>query len=123
MHNYGGNPGVDGFSDELKKVRDVVHKAFPRELSPTRLIEKYGADMKKKASLKFASNAAKQTAELDKIKTDSIAKIQADAANGIASSGLVPVAQPAPTDNSPIYMAAAAGGLLLLLLVAKGKSS
>ena len=46
---------VDGFSETLAKVRKEVHKIFPRELSPTRLAEKYGADAKKKGAKKLAA--------------------------------------------------------------------
>lgn len=121
MHNYGGNPGVGGFMDVVKKIRKVVHSIAPRELSPSRMLEKYQSDQAKKVKAKLASNSAKQAAELNKIKADSLAQIKADAAVPVQSSGLVPVATNAPTDNSPIYMAAAVGGLLLILLAAKGK--
>jgi hypothetical protein len=44
-----------GFKESLAKVRTAVHKIFPRELSPTRLAEKYGSDAKKKGAKKLAA--------------------------------------------------------------------
>lgn len=46
----------------MKKARDFVHKAFPRELSPSRMLEKVASDSKKK-------NAARLT----KVQTESLA--------------------------------------------------
>lgn len=49
---------VDGFKESLAKVRKTVHKIFPRELSPSRLAEKYGSDAKKKGVAKVAKATA-----------------------------------------------------------------
>lgn len=53
---------LDGFSETLAKVRRAVHKIFPRELSPTRLAEKYGADAKKKGAARVAAVAKEAAA-------------------------------------------------------------
>lgn len=47
----------------LKKTRDLVHRTMPRELSPTRLLEKYAVDTKKKSAAKLATVGAKSAAE------------------------------------------------------------
>jgi lipoprotein-anchoring transpeptidase ErfK/SrfK len=44
------NTQLGNFADTLKKVRKVVHSIFPRELSPSRMLEKYASDTKKKAA-------------------------------------------------------------------------
>lgn len=53
---------VSGFSETLAKVRKAVHKIFPRELSPTRLAEKYASDAKKKGAKKLAAVSVKSDA-------------------------------------------------------------
>lgn len=41
----------------IAKTRKFLHRFAPRELSPTRLAEKYGADQKKKGAAKVAAVA------------------------------------------------------------------
>lgn len=55
-----------GLKETLANVRKQIHKWIPRELSPTRLAEKYGADAKKKGAARVAAvaneSAARQAA-------------------------------------------------------------
>lgn len=56
----------------IKKARAIVHKVFPRELSPTRLIEDWSEKQKQKqkvalAKQKTATDAAQQL-QLDTVK-------------------------------------------------------
>lgn len=52
---------LGGFFDDAKKlhnkVRKAIHKVIPRELSPTRLLDKYVADTKKKNAAKVAKTS------------------------------------------------------------------
>lgn len=47
----------------LKKSRAFIHKFIPRELSPTRLLEKYTSDQQKKANAKATALKAEGDAE------------------------------------------------------------
>lgn len=109
----------------IKKARAIVHKAFPRELSPTRMIEKWSDEQKKKqkaalAKQKAATAAANQ-AQLDAVKkagaqlatlqqfapgVDGAAGVQALASPGAAGSDA-----PAASDGSldPVTLAALVG--------------
>jgi MYXO-CTERM domain-containing protein len=56
------NTQLGNFADTLKKVRKVVHSIFPRELSPSRMLEKYASDTKKKAAKSINTATDKSTA-------------------------------------------------------------
>lgn len=47
----------------LTKVRKFLHKFAPRELSPTRMLEKYATDTKKKGAAKLAAVATTSNAK------------------------------------------------------------
>lgn len=116
-----------GFAQSLAKVRKAVHKIFPRELSPTRLAEKYGADQKKKGAAKVAAVAAES--EAHRAASDELLQRQLAVINA-AAPGIVAPAMLAPASQSPasiqarvatrnyapwIIGATLAGGALLLL--------
>lgn len=69
-----------GLKETLAKVRKAVHKIFPRELSPTRLAEKYGADAKKKGAARVqavADESAARQAAGDEVLRRQLAQINA----------------------------------------------
>lgn len=110
---------VDGFSESLAKVRKAVHKIFPRELSPTRLAEKYGADQKKKAAKKLASVSIESNARnaaADQVLERQLATIRATLPGTI---GPLPLAMSAPKTppsvraSSPNYVPALIGAAAL----------
>lgn len=126
MHRY--NPhgqNLDGFSDVLKKVRKKVHSIFPRELSPTRMIEKWGTDQKKKSDAKIAKIHADSAAASAAIaNTAPAAAISQLAASASGPSPLSPMSAPVPSGEglSPWILPAALGvGALALLLMFTGK--
>ena len=59
---YGQPQNLGDWKSFIKKTRDLVHKAFPRELSPTRMLEKYASDTKKKNAAKLAKVATQSEA-------------------------------------------------------------
>ncbi len=112
----------------LKKVRDTVHKIFPRELSPTRLMEKMQTDKKKKDAAKLtklASSADAANAAADASLAMKISQLQATALPGPLSlqtpqAGENPEAPLAyQTDSNYLPYVIGAAGLLALLLVAR----
>jgi len=125
---YMDEPQLGDWKSTLKKVRDTVHKIFPRELSPTRMIEKYGSDAKKKADKKSveishmtdASSAALDAAQV------SLAQVQAaGAAPGAIGTPNVNFQNPvapvpssvAPVVNDPPYLLYSAAGIAALALI------
>jgi hypothetical protein len=94
--------GVEGFSETLKKVRDAVHKIFPRELSPTRLAEKYGSDLKKKGAAKIAAATATSEAHAsanDDALAAQLATIRAALPPPVSSFSVT--SDPAPNEPAP----------------------
>jgi hypothetical protein len=107
---------LGNFADTLKKVRKVVHSIFPRELSPSRMLEKYASDTKKKAAKKISDATAKSiaaNASADAASSARIATLQLQtlpAVPGLAmnadqpvfeQSASAPVKAKAPTDYTP----------------------
>lgn len=106
MYRYAHN--VDGFAETLAKVRKAVHKIFPRELSPTRLAEKYGADQKKKGAAKIAAVAAESEAHRaasDELLARQLAVINAAAPGIVAPSMLAPASQSPPAVRARVATA------------------
>lgn len=74
---YARDGQLGDWKSTLAKVRKSVHRIFPRELSPTRMLEKYASDTKKKSAAKLstlqsasdARNAADDEALAKKIQT------------------------------------------------------
>lgn len=92
---YVRDPQLEGFSETLAKVRKAVHKIFPRELSPTRLAEKYGADAKKKGAARLAKVAAisaEHSTAADAALTSQIALLDAALPDEIAADFPAPAA-------------------------------
>jgi LPXTG-motif cell wall-anchored protein len=113
----------------FKKSRDLVHKFIPRELSPTRMLEKYSSDNQKKGDAKLASIKSKTAndAKLFEANQKKIAALNASlssalpGANSFAANS-APSANNAPaTDNTWLYAGAAALAVGAVLLVLKKK--
>lgn len=127
---YSESQNLGDWKTNLKKARDIVHKIFPRELSPSRLLEKYAADTKKKTAAKGAAVIAKSEAE--NVAADAALKKKLDALTASVvpaaplnfSDDSVPnMSAPAP-DATPNYLVVAlgAGALTLLILAMRRKS-
>lgn len=109
----------------LKKVRDTVHKIFPRELSPSRMLEKYASDTKKKTAARGAAVVSKSVAEnaaadatLQK-KLDALTATIVPGGSALAfTSPPQSTSAPAPAIDPPI-LAIALGALVLLLLAVR----
>lgn len=116
----------------LKKTRDVVHKAFPRELSPSRMLEKYASDTKKKSArklstLRVASDAknaaddaalAKKIAALESIALPSSAPKSIPLSNPPASAG---ASAPDTTPNTMLLAGLFSAGALAIYFMARKK--
>jgi hypothetical protein len=93
------NYQVAGFSETLAKVRKAVHKIFPRELSPSRMAEKFGSDAKKKAAKKIAT--AQIESETHAAANDALLKRQLDVLQAaMPVSGVVLPFDTMPHDTS-----------------------
>lgn len=125
------DPQLGGFFDVLKKVRKTLHKYAPRELSPTRLLEKYQTDSARKANAKQAKVATDAANQIAQIGAQAKANLAA-ASSGVPSSGLASSATSAAgtsatnnlapqSDNTILYVAAAGVGLVLLVALTKKK--
>lgn len=99
---------VDGFSETLAKVRKVVHKIFPRELSPTRLLEKYAADTKRRGQAKVAAAAAESQAHKDA--SDELLRRQLATINAAMPGVIAPEALNAPASQLPMAVRASSAG-------------
>lgn len=105
----------------LKKTRDVIHKAFPRELSPTRLLEDYQSKQKKKAAEKAAKQkfaTELQTAEQKKQLLElanQTANLQSFAPTGAGNAGAPGVGLPGASGFSSVPPILIAGGIAAVL--------
>jgi len=127
---YVSDPQLGDWKSTLKKVRDVVHKFIPRELSPTRMIEKWGTDQKKKGDAKtvaISHMADESQAALDAAQV-SLAQVQAAGAAPPAMNFQNPATPVNPSGNLPVaasdppyllYGAAGIAALALILLVTR----
>lgn len=110
---------LGSFGSFLKKFRKIVHNTMPRELSPTRLLEKMGVDQKKKGDAKIATIKTKTAADAAAFDAQqATVKKQLAALNSPAIPTAAPIATSAPaTDNTMLYagVAALAIGAALLL--------
>lgn len=114
-----------GLKETLAKVRKAVHKIFPRELSPTRLAEKYGADAKKKGAAKVqavADESAAHNAASEELLRRQLAQINAampgtvspDAFEPLASQSVVTAVRTG-TNYAPWIIGGTLAGAALLL--------
>ncbi len=121
---------VAGFSDTLAKVRKVVHSIFPRELSPSRLAEKYASDLKKKGAAKVAAAAAESDAHV--AAGDELLQKQLDVLQAALPSGALPLSLAAPpatlshaapkaTNYTP-WIVGGVAGVLAIILATRGRS-
>ena len=104
------NTQLGNFSDTLKKVRKVVHKIFPRELSPSRMLEKYVTDAKNKAAAKLTNltnasvtaNEKADAATVSRIATLQLQTLPDPSASGDTPSfNAPPVKVKEPFDSTP----------------------
>jgi hypothetical protein len=126
---------LGNFASTIAKIRKAVHKIFPRELSPTRMAEKYASDAKKKGAKKLAAVSIESDARNkagDELLQRQMATLQAaipGLAPGAVPSGLLPFG---PIDNLPAPTAPAVparnltpwivgGGLLAVIAIAAGR--
>jgi hypothetical protein len=107
---YSRDAQLGDWKSTLKKVRKVVHSIFPRELSPSRMLEKYASDTKKKATAKItnlSSASATANATADAATSSKIATLQltAGAVNEDQPTfeTAAPIKTPEPFDATP-YM-------------------
>lgn len=108
----------------LKKVRDVVHKDFPRELSPSRMLEKYASDTKKKTAARATAVVDKSTAEnaaadiAQKKRLDALTAAIVPGAAALSFTNPSPITSaPAPATDPPIVAVALGAGALVLLFL------
>lgn len=126
------NQNLGDWRSFIKKTRDIVHKAFPRELSPSRMLEKYAADTKKKAATKLskltsasdAKNAAADAALTMKIQNLESVALPSSAPKSIpfpaASPGSVASA-PDTTPNTLMLVGMFGAGALAIYFVSRRK--
>lgn len=106
-----------GFKETLAKVRKAIHKLSPRELSLTRMAEKYGSDAKKKGAArleKVATISATQNASAEQALARTISQLNAALPDEIRAD--FPVAAPrVARPVMPAWAPWAFGGSLVVL--------
>jgi hypothetical protein len=112
-------------------MRDTVHKIFPRELSPTRMLEKWSSDQAKKAKKKseVISHMSDDSAAALEAARLSLSKIAGAGTNETSAPMLnfqnpqpLTLAPPPVAAPTPVYLyagAAAVAALALFVLVKK----
>lgn len=131
------NQNLGDWRSFIKKTRDIVHKAFPRELSPSRMLEKYAADTKKKAATKLSKlasasdtkNAADDAALAKKIATlESMAlpssapkSIPFSAASAMGTSPGTVASAPDTTPNTLMLAGLFGAGALAIYFLSRRK--
>lgn len=105
----------------LKKSRAFIHKFIPRELSPTRMLEKYTSDQQKKANANAAAlkaeGDAEHVAQLETLRKagEQMANLQKFAPGVVGAAGLTfPASAGAAGSDAP---AASAGSLSPVVLI------
>lgn len=92
----------------ITKVRKVLHKPVPRELSPTRMAEKYGADAKKKGAAKLAKvgvESAAKNEQADAVLAAQLETLQAALPGAVQPASLAPlpvVSAPKTVQTAPV---------------------
>lgn len=125
----------------LSKVRKAIHKVIPRELSPTRMLEKMQKDKQEKAALKLEAEETARAAANKVAEAETAAQVAILQANALPSqptqtfplvensfgpanpATMLPTSAPATaSDNTAIYVGLGALGVLgaVLLLTRKG---
>jgi len=98
------NTQLGNFADTLKKVRKVVHSIFPRELSPSRMLEKYASDTKKKAAKSISAATDKSVAAnnaADAANSARIARLQLQTLPNLPGVATMNADQPVFENASP----------------------
>lgn len=111
-----------GLGGTIADIRKAIHKVIPRELSPTRLLEKFATDTKKKGAAKLqavSDDADARDAAAQASYDAQIANIQALANVAPAISAPLPFAAPPPAVRpARNYLPYVVGGAVLLLMLA-----
>lgn len=129
---YTGNEQLGDWKSFIKKTRDIVHKAFPRELSPSRMLEKYASDTKKKSAAKLSTlqsasdvkNAADDVALAKKIQNLEASALPSSAPKSIPFPSLVKgtvASAPDTTPNTVLLAGLFGAGALAIYFFARKK--
>lgn len=106
---------VGDFKSSLAKVRKQIHRIFPRELSPTRLLEQYQTKSARRAKAKIdATQAATADAELRAESLSSQLAAQQIALQSFAPGGAAGAPSPAGDSGARAGMDTAPGLPILL---------
>lgn len=123
---YSDSQQLGDWKTALKKVRDTVHKIFPRELSPSRMLEKYASDTKKKTAARGAAVVSKSAAANAAADTALQKKLDALTATIVPGGSALAFTSPpqntsasAPASDPPyLALGLGAGALVLLWFMA-----
>lgn len=127
---YPQSQNLGDWRTALKKARDIVHKAFPRELSPSRMLEKYASDTKKKSAAKLSTlqsasdvkNATDDAALANKIKNLEMTALPSSSPKSIPfPGGSASASAPNPTLDTAIVAGLLGVGALALYFLALRK--
>jgi len=118
--------GVGNLGASLKQIRHKIHKALPRELSPSDLIKRWAMDQQKKGKAKVAKVASEsdaRAATADAAYQKQMAMIQSltpemlTPANPLTLTTSAPKTPPALAEEKPTnYVPWIAGGAAVLAL-------
>lgn len=121
---YSTGQTVGGLKDFVKKVRKSIHKLHPRELSPTRMIDKYQSDSKKKSDAKIAKILAAPVPVTPQIPAAPISQQFAQSlpfAAQTQSATVEPQQESASDSTAPLVLAGLVGLAAIFLLKKRRK--
>jgi len=107
---YSNSQNLGDWKSTLKKVRDTVHKIFPRELSPSRMLEKVASDQKKKLAKRantLVATSEKANADADAATSARIASLQLQALPSVSSFSPISANADQPVFDAPAKTKAA----------------
>jgi hypothetical protein len=138
---YSRGEQLGDWKSTLKKVRDTVHKIFPRELSPSRMLEKVASDQKKKLAKRASTLLAtseKANADANVATSKRIAALQLQALPSVSALNPISMNADQPTFDAPatvkkaaekdytgflLFGALALGGVLYVIRTRHGRGS
>jgi len=107
---YSNSQNLGDWKSTLKKVRDTVHKIFPRELSPSRMLEKVASDQKKKLAKRantLLASSEKANADANVATSKRIAALQLQALPSVSALNPISMSADQPTFDAPAKAKAA----------------